>query len=463
MDKIYGIYCRISEADPGDTAGVDRQEKECRALVVELGGKVYKVYVDNDISAFSGKHRPQYEAMKADLEAGRINGVVAWHPDRLYRRNTDLEPLIDLCERTKADVKTVTAGDLDLATASGRMVARMLGAASTHEVERTIERMQAAKKQAAHLGKPLGGKRPFGFQSDHIAHELAEADAIADGTQKIINGTGNLYTITQEWHTAGLRGPTGKPLTPAVVKGILIRWRNAGLSTYKGEIVAEAVWQPIVSAEDVKAVRAVLAQNQRLNNEPWKRKRIGTSVYLCHHCDGPTVVGSRKWKHTRKRELGTVESYMCVERCFHRAAKPIDDKVEGAVLDALAKGRLPARKADDSVDIREIIAKKTVAQRKLDELTEMFAEGLIDSSQLRSGTAVIRAQLAGYDEQLGLARELEYLDGLTLNADDIASTWEGLTPEAKGAVIDMMCEVRISKPRPRGRIFDSETVEIIWK
>ncbi|MGZ6528310.1 MAG: recombinase family protein, partial [Actinomycetota bacterium] len=73
-----------------------RQEADCRDLVARREWAVAGVYVDDDRSAYSGKPRPGYEELIADLKAGRINAVVAWHPDRLHRSPRELEDFIDL-------------------------------------------------------------------------------------------------------------------------------------------------------------------------------------------------------------------------------------------------------------------------------------------------------------------------------------------------------------------------------
>jgi DNA invertase Pin-like site-specific DNA recombinase len=83
-------------------------------LAAALGWDVVEVYEDNDIGAYSGKRRPAYERMLADLAAGRVDAVIAWHPDRLHRRPDELEPFIELIEHTGALVRTCTAGELDL-------------------------------------------------------------------------------------------------------------------------------------------------------------------------------------------------------------------------------------------------------------------------------------------------------------------------------------------------------------
>ena len=61
------------------------------------------------------------------MRAGELDVVVAWHTDRLHRSPRELEEYIELSERQQVDTVTVQAGELDLATASGRMLARMLG------------------------------------------------------------------------------------------------------------------------------------------------------------------------------------------------------------------------------------------------------------------------------------------------------------------------------------------------
>ncbi|MEO6988327.1 MAG: recombinase family protein, partial [Aquihabitans sp.] len=74
------IYARIS-SDDGTALGVARQVEDCERLAVELGWEVAEVYVDNDVSAYSGKKRPAFERMVADLRDGYRDGVLVYHLD----------------------------------------------------------------------------------------------------------------------------------------------------------------------------------------------------------------------------------------------------------------------------------------------------------------------------------------------------------------------------------------------
>src|SRR5262245_10100620 len=144
-----GVYARISDDRAGSGLGVARQEQDCRALVERRGWSVAEVYVDNDLSASKGKRRPVYERMLDDLGTGRIAGIVAWHTDRLYWRTADLAGFIAAVERSGVVVATVQAGELDLSTVSGCMVAWILGSVAEHEVEHKAERQRRKHEELA--------------------------------------------------------------------------------------------------------------------------------------------------------------------------------------------------------------------------------------------------------------------------------------------------------------------------
>src|SRR3954449_7948845 len=121
------IYARISMDREGSGLGVERQRDDCAELARSRGWNVVEVFADNDISAYSGRRRPGYESLLEFMRAKRCDAVVAWHVDRLHRSPTELEEFISVSEAAAISTVTVKAGELDLATAAGRMVARMLG------------------------------------------------------------------------------------------------------------------------------------------------------------------------------------------------------------------------------------------------------------------------------------------------------------------------------------------------
>lgn len=99
--RAAAIYARISSDVEGSGLGVTRQLEDCRKLAESLGWSVAEEYVDNDLSAYSGKVRPGYERMLADLRDGERDAVIVYHVDRLTRRPIELEQFLEALDAAK--------------------------------------------------------------------------------------------------------------------------------------------------------------------------------------------------------------------------------------------------------------------------------------------------------------------------------------------------------------------------
>ena len=68
--------------------------EDCRRLAEQVGWPIAQEYVDNDLSAYSGKRRPAYQQMLTDLADGLRDAVICYHVDRLTRRPVELEHFV---------------------------------------------------------------------------------------------------------------------------------------------------------------------------------------------------------------------------------------------------------------------------------------------------------------------------------------------------------------------------------
>ena len=73
--------------------------EDCRKLAADRGWPVGAEYVDNDLSAFSGKPRREYARMLTNLSSGARDAVIVYNLDRLHRLPAELEDFVALCER----------------------------------------------------------------------------------------------------------------------------------------------------------------------------------------------------------------------------------------------------------------------------------------------------------------------------------------------------------------------------
>src|SRR6478609_3963627 len=97
MPNAAVIYARISQDRAGEGLGVKRQLADCRAEAKRRGWPVVAEFVDDDISAYSGKNRPQYRAMLEAIRDRQADAVLVYHVDRLHRRPIELEEFVNAC------------------------------------------------------------------------------------------------------------------------------------------------------------------------------------------------------------------------------------------------------------------------------------------------------------------------------------------------------------------------------
>ena len=137
-----GIYARISSDREGEALGVQRQLADCERLAERKGWQVVERYVDDDVSAWSGRTRPQYDRSLDDLQTGVIDGLLVYDLDRLHRQPRELEAFIDLCQVLRLTNVASVSGDIDLTTSDGQFQARILGAVAKKESDDKSRRIR---------------------------------------------------------------------------------------------------------------------------------------------------------------------------------------------------------------------------------------------------------------------------------------------------------------------------------
>jgi site-specific DNA recombinase len=477
MTRQALIYSRISKDRAGAGLGVDRQRKDCEELAERLGWAVVGHHSDNDLSAYSGKPRPGYKSLLDDLEHGRADAVICWHTDRLHRRPVELEQYIAVCEPRGVMTQTVKAGDLDLTTPSGRMVARMLGSSARYEVEHMIERTQAAKLQAANAGRWKGGRRSFGYEADGVRVCEWEAAEVRRAADDLLAGV-SLHAIARDWNARGVPTSTWRPplvLTkwkPTEVRKALTRPRNAGLMEHRGEILhgVATAW-PAILPEDVwHAVRALCSDESRKSTTGNARRWLGGQLYRCGVCGGPlraTTAG------TGGKGRGHAPAYRC-EAGAHvvRSASNLDEFVEAVLIERLSRpdaADLTRSSSDVHVDTSGLHVERLAVQARLDELVDHFTAGRITGKQMERGTATLREQLDDLDRRLAATVSASALDGVA--GPQAAEVWPTLDLSRRRAILEQLMTVTVHRTR-RGRppgwqpgqpYFDIRGIEVTWK
>ena len=68
-----------------------------------------------------------------------------------------------------------------------------------YEIDLKADRTRRAQEQAAKDGRRVGGRRPFGYESDGVTIRESEAEAIRDGARAVLAGE-PIAEVAREWN-----------------------------------------------------------------------------------------------------------------------------------------------------------------------------------------------------------------------------------------------------------------------
>ena len=471
------IYCRISLDRAGAGLGVARQQEDCRELARQLGWPVADVYVDNDVSAYSGKPRPAWQQLLAHVESGTVDAVLCWHVDRLTRSPRELEDVIDLADRHGLALATVT-GDIDLQSPTGRMVARLLGASARYESEHKGERQRRQIQQAAEAGHQVaGGRRPYGYALERgtgrikATVDVIEGPIVVECTQRILAGEA-IASVTRDLNDRGILTSAGNRWNRTTLRRMLCSARISGRrehipsDSYKGvrplvgEIVsATSDWPAIISVEDSDRIRALLTRADRRTTTGGSRTRLLSGILVCGRCERPLVGRSQRGKpiYCCNRDTGGCGGLSIT-------GKPTDDHVRDLVLTALDSPamaqRLQARDQPES----DLHARICADEDALEALAADHGKGEISRAEWKASRGPIVARLEAARAQLVASTQTSALAGFLGTLEDMVTRWETANTSQRRAVIAAVLEKVVVHPATvmgRNR-FDSDRLEPIW-
>jgi site-specific DNA recombinase len=472
------IYVRISSDPTGTGLGVTRQEEDCRALCARHGWQVTGVYCDNDVSAYSGKRRPEWERLNADVIAGHVDAIACWHVDRLTRAPRELEDVIDLADRHQVELATCT-GEIDLSSPTGRLVARMLGAAARHESEHKAERQRRQARQAAEQGKPHSGQRGYGYSRDRSQVIEAEAEVIRDCARRALAGQ-NIKSLAADLNARGITTVEGRPWSRQGLRLVLVSARISGRREYRpadshrpgaapmiGEITATGCWPSIISPEDSDRLRALLYKGP---GEPQMRsaRYLLSSIFRCGLC-GSKLVG---------RAISGKPRYQCVKDPGRTgcgkvavmaglAEREARDQILTALndspglLDALLRRHLAGTTGPDGTDPGAQL--RRIDERR-DQLAADWARGDITRRDWATARRVLDTEAERLTSRLARSTQARALTHFAALDGDMWQRWEhpSMTRAARRALIQACVTSIDVHPANPARRWDPDRIRPDW-
>ncbi len=449
------VYARISE-DRHNGAGVERQLEDCLALATRKGWELTPTpYVDNDVSAsrYSRKRRPQYRDLLGAVREGKVNRIVAWHMDRLYRQPKELEQLIDMAEAGQVEIVSVTGGDLDLGTSDGRMVARMLVSVAAKSSEDTSSRLLRQRHQARLEGRPTGGRLPFGWL-DQVTPDPKESRVLLAAMDNVLAGA-SLNDIAREWTAAGIHG---RNWNSGDVSSILTMPRHAGLVVHRGEIVGLGQWPALLPRARWEQVCAVVRGRARNVGVPRRRSML-TGIVVCGKCGASMTRsvggrGARLWRcHVGPGNVGcggvSIRAEQLEPVIVHAVWQRVDTLDLAAILST----------AEDRPDYANVAEELAALERREDDAAASFGAGRITVRAMERITGDLEAQRTVLRARLARHANRDALSTYAGRSGALRAAWPLLTDDQRRTIIaETLGKVTILPASGSGRRFDTSRI-----
>jgi DNA invertase Pin-like site-specific DNA recombinase len=463
MPKAVAVYARISQDRGGEGLGVQRQLIDCRAEAKRRGWDVAEEYVDDDISAYSGKLRPAYRQMLDHIRDGTRDGVIVWHLDRLHRRPIELEEFVQTC--TKAGLTNVVTlhGDFNLGSGDGLLVARLLSAVAANESDSKRRRGRRKALEVAEAGKPhMGGPRAFGYLSDKVTVEPTESSALLAVAERALAGE-SLTSLSRWLAENDVRTVTGRPWRTPVLRQMLLNPRYSGLRTHHGDILGPAIWPAILPEGMGERLRQLLTEPSRRTNRS-ARTYLLSGMCRCSLCDHK-MYSMMRYETRRYLCLSGQDFGGCGSMTI--TAEPLEQIIAEAVLyrldtpelaNALA-GRVP--NPAQSTALRNAID-DDVAQ--LEELTQLYATRSITAVEWVQARSAIETRLTESRRQLAQAAGAGAINDYIGKGAALRSQWPTLTLERQRIMVKAVLTHVVIKPGRTGiHKVDPNRADPLWR
>lgn len=278
----FALYLRKStEEDERQMNSIEDQERICRNFANSQGDiNIVAVFKEQQSAAYANE-RAEFDKMLSMAEDGKIDAIIAYHPDRLSRNMLEAGKILDMLKPTKGETTPILQTLVFPTTAfnndsGGRLMLAVLFSMATQYSEHLSEQVQ--RDIDSNLARGISSGTPkWGYQRSELTglyEPDKNYDLIKKGWEMILAGKSQAE-ILDYWkaHDVSYMTKTG---VGKASKKICMRHKNAvsrlfhdpiyrGILCQKDQevnlIELEVGFKPMVSEEEYNQVQAMLDGN----------------------------------------------------------------------------------------------------------------------------------------------------------------------------------------------------------
>lgn len=310
----YALYARKSKDDKsGMIKSIEDQKKIWQELADRQGLLVARVYEENKTAKLPGV-RPVYRQMVADLSAGRVDGVLVWHVNRLARNMQEAgflaQMLIDgKIKEIRTPHWTYRPGDNILPLLLEQGMSAQYSLDLSEAVKRGMRSMAEAGgwPHRAKVGY-LNARDPVNPKRGIVVRDPERFDLLRKGFDLMLTGS---YAVREavdimnkDWGftTKALPSRPAGPLSYAAAYDIFTSPFYAGFIVHRGEL-RKGLHEPMITVAELHRLQGMI--RRRDGRGTGRRRRdydfAYTGTIRCGRC-GMGVTAERQRRPRTGRE-----------------------------------------------------------------------------------------------------------------------------------------------------------------
>lgn len=496
-----GIYTRKSDATEGKSKSLQQQLDHCHRLVEHYGfdlneaniyseeeGQKGDWYWNDGTDHFPKPFRPELTRMMTDIEAGKIEAVLVWRSDRLYRDNGVCDAIMQVLRRKK--IRFICGvRDMDVNTASGLFQASVEAANNRRWRDQISEDVRRDQQFKAELGMFSRNPSCLGFRSkgkgtqeatpiweeislvSRVFHLFVTGEDLVTGEVPGPLGTNGIASYLMDRRVHWPKGQKGHKIKqPDVIHESHIRivlqncmyvgrWRHnrreyecekllVPVRDSTGNIIPGMKPETVVPFSLYEAAQEKLARRQRPGKRSLTSEHLLTGLAVCARCGRPLQVHFSAYKSSKS---GAARAPRANFQCNHkRGERPCPPgtivRLQEPVLDAWVVSELAPLLACE-VEAMRASAGRDVDVQSLAELERQVKEArgretkklmalmdVLDTEQFSDVAAQLRT------EREALERRMTEVSQRLTNAERVLPDLgvEQLTAMPKSALKDAL-------------------------
>ena len=452
--KKCGLYMRVSTEDQArEGFSLPEQKERLESFCKFKGYEIIDYYEDAGISAKTGNHRPEFERLKNDIKAKKINTIVALKLDRITRSIYDWENLMTFLDENGAYLDCVN-DEINTTSANGKMISRLLMSVSQNEIERTSERTKVGLAGAIKCGHiphiaPLGYKHEdkklvIDYSTKDIVVRIFDLYYNGYSYQKISNLFNEEKVLGKEnWRDSTIVNI----LENEIYKGDFVHGKRTKHPTYYEDVV-----EPIISKE----MWADCQVQKKKNSGSYQRTL--TYLYLqklkCPKCS--RILGG---KATTKKNGNTYFYYYCNDCKIEFKEKIINDYFN-QFIDELTEYDsvvnqffLPMIKQKFDEPKEQLEKEINEQKSKLERIKKAYINGVFELKEYNEEKKIVKKAISELESKLDttdcveelrftpkdilLKRDIDFINKIKLDKayQERTKTWKDYTRQEQAELI----------------------------